>query len=185
MLAGIAGDLVRSLRRDVTTDWVSCEDAVCEATQLYQALARQARRLPAGCRAQGDTTRVHPEGDLRGGVASWEGGLTRWPAIVGAVRSPNREALDAMIAAATVDYYNDSECVTGFYTMLDEHLAMPFQTCVLGVDVTVTGVDLADDDQSWRSALVAGGGSASRSWICRCRRLRLRAGSGSRHTVTG
>jgi hypothetical protein len=84
-----------------------------------------------------------------------EGGLTRWPAIVGVVRSPNREALDAMIAAATVDCYNDSECVTGFYTMLDEHLAMPFQTCVLGVDVTVTGIDLADDDQI--VAVCAGG----------------------------
>lgn len=29
--------------------------------------------------------------------------------------------MDAMIAEATVDCYNDSECVTGFYTMLDEH----------------------------------------------------------------
>ena len=33
-----------------------------------------------------------------------------------------------MVAEATVDCYNDSECVTGFYTMLDEHLALPFQT---------------------------------------------------------
>jgi hypothetical protein len=52
-----------------------------------------------------------------------------------------------MIAAATVDCYDDSECVTGFSTMLDERLAMPFQACVLGVDVTVTGIDVADDDQ--------------------------------------
>lgn len=52
-----------------------------------------------------------------------------------------------MIAEATVDCYHDNECVTGFYTMLDEHLAMPFQTCVLGVEVTVTGLDLAEDDQ--------------------------------------
>jgi hypothetical protein len=27
-----------------------------------------------------------------------------------------------MVAAATLDCYNDSECVTGFYTMIDEHL---------------------------------------------------------------
>lgn len=39
-----------------------------------------------------------------------------------------------MIAAATVDCYDESECVTGFSTMLDEHLAMPFQTCVLEVE---------------------------------------------------
>ncbi|MBV8541214.1 MAG: hypothetical protein JO364_21590 [Pseudonocardiales bacterium] len=63
------------------------------------------------------------------------------------MRSSPRESLDAMVTAATVDCYNDSECVTGFYTMLDEHLAMPFPTCVLGVDVTVMGIDLADEDQ--------------------------------------
>lgn len=56
-------------------------------------------------------------------------------------------ALDALIAQATVDCYNDSECVTGFYTTLDEQLATPFQTVVLGVDVTVVGIDLAYDEQ--------------------------------------
>jgi len=29
--------------------------------------------------------------------------------------------------------------------MLEEHLTMPFQTVVLGVDVTVTGLDLTED----------------------------------------
>lgn len=52
-----------------------------------------------------------------------------------------------MIAEVTVDCYNDSECVTGFQTMIDEHLEVPFQTCVLGTDVTVTGIELSDDDQ--------------------------------------
>ncbi len=52
-----------------------------------------------------------------------------------------------MVAQATVDCYNDSECVTGFYTMLDEHLAVPFPATVLEVDVTVTGIDLTDGDQ--------------------------------------
>jgi hypothetical protein len=52
-----------------------------------------------------------------------------------------------MIAEATVDCYNDSECVTGFYTMINDLLKVPFQTEVLGVDVTVTGVDLGNDDQ--------------------------------------
>jgi hypothetical protein len=53
--------------------------------------------------------------------------------------------LDALIAEATVDCYNESECVTGFYTMLEEHLTVPFQTVVLGVDVIVTGLDLTED----------------------------------------
>lgn len=58
-----------------------------------------------------------------------------------------RAALDALIAEATVDCYNDGECVTGFYTMLEDNLAVPFQTVVLGVDATVTGVDLTEDEQ--------------------------------------
>lgn len=65
----------------------------------------------------------------------------------GGVSRSKRVTLDALIAEATVDCYNDSECVTGFYTMLEDHLAVPFQTVVLGVDVTVTGVDLTDDEQ--------------------------------------
>ncbi|MGH3779172.1 MAG: hypothetical protein ACRDRO_00710 [Pseudonocardiaceae bacterium] len=52
-----------------------------------------------------------------------------------------------MIAEATIDCYNASERVMGFHTMIDEHLEVPFQTCVLGADVTVTGVDLSDDEQ--------------------------------------
>ena len=58
-----------------------------------------------------------------------------------------RAVLDALIAEATVDCYNESECVTGFYTMLEDNIAVPFQTVVLGVDVTVTGVDLTEDGQ--------------------------------------
>ena len=58
-----------------------------------------------------------------------------------------RTVLDALIAEATVDCYNESECITGFYTMLEDNIAVPFQTVVLGVDVTVTGVDLTEDGQ--------------------------------------
>jgi hypothetical protein len=59
----------------------------------------------------------------------------------------NREELDVLIAEATVDCYNDSECTTGFHTMLVENLAVPFQTVVLGVDVMVTDIDLTEDEQ--------------------------------------
>ena len=58
-----------------------------------------------------------------------------------------RAVLDALIAEATVDCYNESECVTGFFTMLEDSIAVPFQTVVLGVDVTVTRVDLTEDGQ--------------------------------------
>ncbi|MGW3473663.1 hypothetical protein ACWDKQ_35685 [Saccharopolyspora sp. NPDC000995] len=58
-----------------------------------------------------------------------------------------RQALDALIADATLDCYDHGECVTGFYTMLADNLAVPFQTVVLGVDVTVTELDLTEDEQ--------------------------------------
>ena len=92
-----------------------------------------------------------------------------------------------MAAEATVDGYNDSECVTGFYTMIDEYLEVPFQTEVLGVgSMSPSRVSTwAMMTRSWRSALVAGGGSASRSLICRCRRLRQAVQSRSRRTVIG
>lgn len=54
--------------------------------------------------------------------------------------------LAAMIEEATIDAYGDSEQTTGWYTMLDEHLALPFETMVLGVVVTVVKLDLRGDN---------------------------------------
>lgn len=59
--------------------------------------------------------------------------------------SKRNTALEAMIAEATVDAYNDDDQLTGLFTMLDEHLAVPFTTTVLGVEVTVQKVDLTGD----------------------------------------
>ena len=50
---------------------------------------------------------------------------------------PSTKLLDAMIEEATVDAYNDEEQITGLFTMLEEHLALPFDTEVLGITVTV------------------------------------------------
>ena len=50
--------------------------------------------------------------------------------------------LDKLVAEAIVDCYNESEQVTGLYTMIADHLALPFETTVLGVTVTVQRVDL-------------------------------------------
>lgn len=52
-----------------------------------------------------------------------------------------------MIEEATVDAYDESEQKSGFYTMLEDHLAMPFQTKVLGVEATVERVDMTADEQ--------------------------------------
>ena len=61
------------------------------------------------------------------------------------VVSKRNAALEAMIEEATVDAYNDDEQLTGLYTMIEDNLAVPFTTTVLGVEVTVRKVDLADD----------------------------------------
>ena len=55
--------------------------------------------------------------------------------------------LDELIEEAIVDCYNESEQLMGFYTMIEDHLAVPFKTEVLGVEVTVEKVDLTRADE--------------------------------------
>jgi Calcium binding len=55
--------------------------------------------------------------------------------------------LDELVEQAIVDCYNESEQVTGLYTMLEDNLAVPFKTTVLGVPVTVVRVQLTLTDE--------------------------------------
>lgn len=55
--------------------------------------------------------------------------------------------LDELIEQATVDCYHDSEQVTGLFTMIEEQLALPFRTTVLGVPVTIGRVDVTTTDE--------------------------------------
>ena len=61
-------------------------------------------------------------------------------------KKPTRARIREMIEAATVDAYDRSEQVTGFMTMLENELALPFETNVLGVTVKVTGIDVSRDE---------------------------------------
>jgi len=45
-----------------------------------------------------------------------------------------------MIDEATVDCYNESEQAMGLFTMIEEHLSLPFPTTILGAQVTVEAV---------------------------------------------
>jgi Calcium binding len=61
---------------------------------------------------------------------------------------PNPKArLTEMIEEATVDAYDDSEQATGWFTMLENHLELPFETEVLGVSARVTRIEQRDDDR--------------------------------------
>jgi hypothetical protein len=60
---------------------------------------------------------------------------------------PTRARIRALIEEAVVDAYGDEEQRVGFLTMLDEHLAVPFQTEIPGIAVTVERIELTDDEQ--------------------------------------
>lgn len=59
----------------------------------------------------------------------------------------SRKELEALIAEATVDAYDEDEQLTGFLTMIEDHLNLPFQTKVLGMQVTVERIDLNEASQ--------------------------------------
>lgn len=54
--------------------------------------------------------------------------------------------LDKLIEEATVDAYNESEQTGGFFAMIEDNLALPFATRVLGQAVTVTRVEITGRD---------------------------------------
>lgn len=57
----------------------------------------------------------------------------------------SKAELDALVGEAIVDCYDREEQAAGLYTMIQDNLATPFQTQVLGLDVSVNDVDLRDD----------------------------------------
>jgi len=61
--------------------------------------------------------------------------------------SMSKAQLEAMVEEATVDCYNESEQLTGLFTVIEDELTVPFDTQVLGVNVTVEHVTLNDNDQ--------------------------------------
>jgi len=56
----------------------------------------------------------------------------------------SQAVLDELVEEATVDAYGEDEQLTGFYTMIEDDLTLPFTTMVLGIEVTVAGIDLTD-----------------------------------------
>jgi hypothetical protein len=55
--------------------------------------------------------------------------------------------LAEMIEEATVDAYDECEQATGWFTVLEEHLDLPLETCVLGSRVVVEAIDLREDNR--------------------------------------
>ncbi|ANH92370.1 hypothetical protein ACIGZH_05205 [Streptomyces sp. NPDC058319] len=55
--------------------------------------------------------------------------------------------LDVLIEEAIVDTYDEVEAISAFLSVIDEHLAVPFTTTVLGVDVNVVKIGLTNDSR--------------------------------------
>ncbi|GAA0405787.1 hypothetical protein Acor_41280 [Acrocarpospora corrugata] len=56
--------------------------------------------------------------------------------------TPSDAHLDELIAQAIVDAYDEHEQLSGFHVMIEENLALPFETNMLGVPVTVKKIEL-------------------------------------------
>ena len=52
--------------------------------------------------------------------------------------------LDELIEEATTDCYDEEEQATGLLTMIDDNLALPFATRILGVDASVIAIVMDD-----------------------------------------
>ncbi|MQS13092.1 hypothetical protein F7Q99_12555 [Streptomyces kaniharaensis] len=57
----------------------------------------------------------------------------------------SRRELAALVEEATVDTYDEHEELSALFTAVEENLAVPFSTSVLGAEVTVRGIDLSLD----------------------------------------
>ncbi|MBK8870759.1 MAG: hypothetical protein IPN19_06850 [Elusimicrobia bacterium] len=64
----------------------------------------------------------------------------------GPVLKLSRRRLEATTEEAIVDANGESEQRTGWFSMIEEHLKLPFETQVLGVPVTVEGVNMTEDE---------------------------------------
>lgn len=72
------------------------------------------------------------------------------------IAEPSGRNLDALIEEATMDAYTESEQALGFHTLIEDRLALPFITHILGIEVVVVRIELNDNDD-----IVA---------VCRCGR---------------
>jgi hypothetical protein len=56
-----------------------------------------------------------------------------------------KQHLQALIEEATVDCYDEEEQATGLFTMIEEHVARPFKTAILGREAEVVSIDMGED----------------------------------------
>ena len=53
--------------------------------------------------------------------------------------------LDELIEEATFDCYDEEEQASGFFSVIEDNVALPFMTRILGVEASVAAVEMDDD----------------------------------------
>jgi hypothetical protein len=108
----------------------------------------------------------------------------RFAPTLAVVNELSEAGLDALIGQATVDCCNEGEELAGFAVMIEDNLAVPFETTVLGVTVTV---EETGQTESGIVAICARGKhrQAIPSSISRCQTRHRGAPDGSPPTATG
>jgi hypothetical protein len=61
--------------------------------------------------------------------------------------SLSKAKLEALIEEAVIDAYGEEEQTGGFFTMIEEHLALPFTVSILGAEAIVQNVDMTRDSR--------------------------------------
>ena len=61
--------------------------------------------------------------------------------------SLTKARLKDLIEQAVMDAYGEEEQVGGFFTMMEEHLALPFPVNILGIDADVEKIEMTTDNQ--------------------------------------
>lgn len=56
----------------------------------------------------------------------------------------SKAELNELVAEAVVDAYGEEEQLSGFFCVIEENLVLPFKTRVLGVEVSVAGIELSE-----------------------------------------
>lgn len=64
-----------------------------------------------------------------------------------APKALGKARLEELVEDAIIDAYGESEQRVGFLTMLEDRLAVPFTTAILGAPVRVERVDLNDAEE--------------------------------------
>jgi len=59
--------------------------------------------------------------------------------------SLSKAKLESLIEEAIVDAYGDEKQTGGFFTMIEEHLELPFTVSILGIEAFVEKVDMTRD----------------------------------------